>query len=318
MSKLTQNYEQLAVILGMRLDSMRNIIYGHRNGYGMMIKSIDNNHPYMLEVRLSANSQMGVIGKEDSKQFVKNTPKVLSLQQEGNMIKMTLKSVSKQEKLCNDLLTAVDSLISYLNGRGYVPCCQFCGQQMETVSFNVGGNLMHLCPECAGRLRADQSMAGKREEQKKENIVTGIVGAFLGAVIGAVCIIMFSQLGRVAVVSGIIMAACTLKGYELLGGKLTKKGIVIGIIMMLAMTYIGDRMDWAILIAREWETDFFTGFRYVPVLLEEGYIEGNVYWYNLILLYVFTVGGAVPTVYSSLKSRKEERQFEQIGMTNLQ
>ena len=82
---------------------------------------------------------------------------------------------------------------------------------------------------------------------------------------------------------------------------------------MLAMTYIGDRMDWAILVAREWDVDLFTGFQYVPVLLAEGIIESANYWGNLALLYVFTVGGAIPTVMAIVKEHKSEGEFGQIG-----
>ena len=172
---------------------------------------------------------------------------------------------------------------------------------------------MHLCPDCAGRMRQDVTITTQQKKQKNENLIGGIVGALLGSVIGVICIIFFSQLGRVAVLSGIVMAVCTMKGYEMLGGKLTKKGIVISVIMMIAMTYIGDRMDWAILVAREWDVDLFTGFQYVPVLLAEEIIESANYWGNLAMLYIFTVGGAIPTIMSIVKERKSEGEFGQIG-----
>lgn len=42
------------------------------------------------------------------------------------------------------------------------------------------------------------------------------MGALLGSLVGVVSIIIFSQLGYVAALSGVIMAVCTLKGYEML------------------------------------------------------------------------------------------------------
>ena len=61
------------------------------------------------------------------------------------------------------------------------------------------------------------------EQQKKrpENIPAGIVGAFLGTLLGVVCTVVIGQLGYVASVSGLIMAVGALKGYELLGGRLS-------------------------------------------------------------------------------------------------
>ena len=65
------------------------------------------------------------------------------------------------------------------------------------------------------------------QKKKRENIAAGIVGAFLGTLLGVVCIVIIDQMGYVASVSGFVMAICALKGYELLGGTLSKKGAVI-------------------------------------------------------------------------------------------
>lgn len=172
---------------------------------------------------------------------------------------------------------------------------------------------MHLCPECAGRMRNDVTLATRKKDGKSENVIGGIVGAFLGSVLGVICIIIFGQMGRVAVASGIVMAVCTIKGYELLGGKFTKKGVVISCLLMIVMTFVGNNIDWAIDIAEFFEVDIFSAFRGVIPLLQEGYLEASTYYYNLILLYVFTAIGAVPTVIGALKDSKEEGQFAQIG-----
>lgn len=315
MSKTTQNYEQLAAALGFRLDRDRNVLYGLREGFELLIYAADARYPYWLTVTLSARSPMGPLMKDDYKLFVKNEKPVVSLIQEGNLVKMTLKNVKKQEVLRDNLNNGIGALLAFLRSKGFAPCCQLCGQQMETAGYDTKGGYMHLCPDCAGRLRQDVTLSVQQKKQKSENPVAGIVGALLGSVVGVLCIIFFSQLGRVAVLSGIVMAVCTMKGYELLGGRLTKKGIVISIIMMLAMTYVGDRIDWAILVAREWEVDLFTGFQYVPVLLEERVLEG--YWANLVLLYVFTIGGVIPTVMATVKEHKSEGKFGQIGSSGM-
>ncbi len=313
MSKITQNYDQLAMASGFRYDRERNVLYGLREGFELLVYASDERNPYCLTVTLSARSPMGALGKEDNRLFTKNERQVISLSQEGNLIKMVLKNTPKQEKLRENLNNAIAAMLALLRSKGFAPCCQLCGQQMETAGYDTKGGYMHLCPDCAGRMRQDVALTTQHKKRKGENLVGGIVGALLGSVIGVICIIFFSQLGRVAVISGIVMAVCTMKGYEMLGGKLTKKGIVISFLMMLIMTYIGDRLDWAIIIAREWEVDFFTGFQYVPSLIQEGIIEGSNYWGNLALLYIFTIGGAIPTSISIVKEHKKEGEFGQIG-----
>lgn len=107
------------------------------------------------------------------------------------------------------------------------------------------------------------------------------------------------------------MAVCALKGYELLGGKLTKKGIIISVVIMIIMTYVGDRLDWGIMIARELEVDVFYGYRLVPLLLSEEIIDATSYVGNLVLVYAFLLLGAIPTIRNAMRRDK-------VAGTNLQ
>lgn len=140
--------------------------------------------------------------------------------------------------------------------------------------------------------------------QKRENVITGFVGALIGALLGAGSIILLSQLGYIASISGLILAVCTLKGYELLGGKLSSKGIVISIILMFITPYLADRIDWAILIMQEWAdygVTFGEAFVVVPELLADGSIEMGAYIKNLLMIYGFALLGAFSTLRNTLK-----------------
>lgn len=139
------------------------------------------------------------------------------------------------------------------------------------------------------------------EVKKRENVVAGTVGAFLGSLIGVVCIVIVGQMGYVASICGLVMAVCSLKGYELLGGGLGKKGAAIASILMLIMTYLAHQMDWAISAASALEMGIWECFRAIPYLREVGVIEGPRYWGGLAMLYIFTLVGAVPTVLAGLR-----------------
>ena len=165
------------------------------------------------------------------------------------------------------------------------------------------------CSKCGvevpeGSERCDSCGFPVKTTQKQENVIGGIVGAFLGAFIGGASIILIGMLGYIASVSGLILAVCTLKGYELLGGKLSGKGIVISILFMLATPYIADRIDWAIVIMQEFAdygVTFAEGFAAVPELLKDGSIEMGEYIKNLLMIYGFCVLGAFATLRSTLK-----------------
>ena len=138
--------------------------------------------------------------------------------------------------------------------------------------------------------------------ERKENVLTGLVGAFLGSLIGVACIVGIGQLGYVASLSGLVMAVCAIKGYALLGGTMSRKGAVISCVLTVIMTYFGNRLDFAVSVARLAGVDVFTAFRAMGDLLEAGYINAASYWGNLIMLYLFTLLGAVPTLISAFRS----------------
>lgn len=73
---------------------------------------------------------------------------------------------------------------------------------------------------------------------------------------------------------------------------------------MIVMTYVGDRVDWAIMIARELETDIFYGYRLVPLLLSEEIIDMTNYVLNLVLVYAFLLVGAIPTIRNAMRKDK--------------
>ena len=139
------------------------------------------------------------------------------------------------------------------------------------------------------------------ETERKENVLAGLIGAFLGSLLGAACIVGIGQLGYVAAFSGLIMAVCAVKGYELLGGAVSRKGAVIACVLIAVMTYFGNRLDFAVSVARLADTDVFTAFRAMGALLDEGYLNPAAYWGNLALLYLFTLVGAVPTLIAAFR-----------------
>lgn len=52
-------------------------------------------------------------------------------------------------------------------------------------------------------MRGKLAVASQRKAEKKENMVGGVVGALIGSVIGALCIVLLSQPGYVAALSGV-------------------------------------------------------------------------------------------------------------------
>lgn len=314
MNKTLRNrYEQLAQAAGLAMDPNSGALYGRRGEYDVVVFAPNASYPYALSAAISAVRPQAPLTREESKEFCSVSKLVSGLTQNGSVITLALKSTPNQGKLREGLVTSLDALAAFLREKGFQNCCQACGTQQDVSSCYAGGAYLHLCPECFTSLQQRAEMNEAQTNQKKENVVAGAVGALLGSLIGVVCIVILSQLGYVAAISGVIMAVCTLKGYELLGGKLSNKGIVISVVLMLVMTFFGDRLDWAIIVARELQVDFGMAFQLISVLLEEEMIEASSYWGNLFLLYLFLLIGLIPTVIATVRGRRDASRIYRLG-----
>ena len=142
------------------------------------------------------------------------------------------------------------------------------------------------------------------EVKAPENVLLGLIGALVGAVLGGASIILLSQLGYIASISGFILAICTLKGYELLGKRLSKKGIVLCVILMIVTPFVADWIDWAIVLMKDYPEYGLTlvdSCIMLGELMAEGYVDMFEYVKNLGMIYLFVILGAFGTLKNVLK-----------------
>lgn len=177
--------------------------------------------------------------------------------------------------------------------------CGNCGNPIEE-----GATSCSLCGQTVTQEEAALQTQIPVAAPKSENVLTGTVGALIGATIGAAVILLLGQLGYVASISGLVLAVCTLKGYELLGHKLSTKGILICLVLIMITPYFADRLDWAMWICRELDDDSISVgqvYASIPDLLAEGYLVKSEYIKGLVMLYVFAALGALGTVRDLFK-----------------
>lgn len=308
--KVLQNYEQLARRTGLQVDREGGALYGVRDGFSLVAYPANLSYPYVLTIAVAATRESGLLTKEEIKAFRRENPDAAAVNQSGYCVTAVLKAKRRQEQLAQALDQLLGAFCGFLRTAGYYACCQTCGRRGAAPARYLSGGYAMLCQDCYAQL---QQRVVTSHAARTENRVSGVVGALLGSLIGVLCIVLISQLGYVAALSGVVMAVCTLKGYELLGGKLSGFGITVSSILMLVMAYVGDRLDWALIIARELEVDLFTSFRVVPMLLSEQMLDAGTYWGNLVMLYVFLLVGAVPTVLAAAKNRKRAGRVYTLG-----
>lgn len=145
------------------------------------------------------------------------------------------------------------------------------------------------------------------EIKAPENTLLGVIGALIGALIGGASIILFSQMGYVASLSGVILSFCTLKGYELLGKQLSKKGVIICVILMVITPFAADWLNWGIMLLQEMSDYGYSLLDWMVMFLEmlaDGVIPMADYLKNLGMIYLFVVLGAFGTIKNAFKSNQ--------------
>ena len=143
----------------------------------------------------------------------------------------------------------------------------------------------------------------------EENVALGTLGAIIGSLAGAAAIILLDRIGFVASVAGVAMAVCTLSLYEKFAKKISKKGIIICVIVMIIMTLLAENAACSIQIANELKeygynvsvTKVFMNFF---SLLAAGDLETGTYIGSLVMVYLFTALGAYGQVAQKLKMAK--------------
>ncbi len=131
----------------------------------------------------------------------------------------------------------------------------------------------------------------------------GIVGAFLGAILGGAVALVIARLGYVSYISGFVLGVCIVKGYELLGRKFTKKGALISVVFMLLAIVLVHQFDYAFEIVKQLGYDFTDAF----ALINEAALAGDVpenYFFNFFMLLGFTGIGAGVAISSAMSVQK--------------
>ncbi|NCB91706.1 MAG: hypothetical protein EOM40_03920 [Clostridia bacterium] len=294
--------QEIAQNNGLSIDAQSETIFGMMNGYEVCLTQVNQSLWMMMSFSVSRG---GLRPDAASMKEVVKMSKILgACTVSGSRVNITVKNGLHKKNGAANVSEALHTVTMYMRTNGYENCCQNCGTADGAEAYILGGGTAILCPNCFAALSNSIELHNQTKTQKKENVVGGIVGALLGSLVGVFAIVILGQLGYVAALSGVVMGICALKGYELLAGKLSTKGVVISAVVMIIMVYMGYQTDWAITVASYFETGFFESFRAIPQLISEGYIESSNYYGNLALSYLFTAGGAIPTVMSSMKNRK--------------
>ncbi len=147
-----------------------------------------------------------------------------------------------------------------------------------------------------------------------ENVLAGIVGAFLFSLAGGALWFVLYMIGFIAAISGLVGAICAIKGYSVFAKKESVKGIVISVIISLIVMVIAwyfclaydiytVHLEWFEAGEIDFTYTFFESVRVAPFFLEDPAIRG-AYIKDLVLGLAFCVIGGGSYVVNKIKNAK--------------
>lgn len=290
-------------------DNDLKLLYGEKYGYKFAIQQNSNNN---LILFLSVKENSAGSDLTEHQKEIKSLPTVANASFKNYKLTAWLKMGMTKNKTKENVLQAIDDVIEYLRRHNFVECCEATGVTENVNLYIIGTQISFLSPEAYQQRSQGIDELEQKEFARKENVFLGIIGVFLGSLIGVAAIVLISQLGYVSSFSGIIMGVCTIKGYELLGKKVSKKGALISLIIVVGMTYFANQLNWAVAVSRYFEVSVFDVFPDVNYLVSEGYIDSSAYYTNMVMLFLFTLVTAVIVIFSTLNGQKTKYDIRKL------
>lgn len=304
--KWTEALDALAAKAGLQVEAQTHHVFGDYKGYTVCVALAGQNNMMTMMFSVSQNGDMP--SAATIRQSARQCKSVNAGSVRRYKVSYTLRGGMTVGKSVENIQQALDEVTAFFQDNGFANCCEHCGQAEKTEAYLVNGNASVLCEKCFADISSEKDAKAQAESRKSENLVGGLVGALLGSLVGVLTIVLIGQLGYVSVWAGVVTGVCTIKGYEWLGRRLSAKGVLISVLAIIGMVYVAHRLDWTISIYRQIAPamDVFTIFKGIPEWLKDGSLDAGSYFTSLGLLYLFSLLGAIPTIFNVMRNRERQ------------
>ncbi len=293
-------------LLGGVLTDYKTSLAGKYRGYYTSLNVVSG--MWILEINASSETDPSNANLYTYLQTVKEkySKTVSSITTGQFSIQITFKQPAFLNKVPGMVNPVAEEVVNKLIQGGYATGCWSCGTAAETVEhYVVNGSSYFLCPQCANEF--ERTLKNRQTEVKaqKSRAVSGLVGAFLGGLIGVILWIGIYRLGYIAGIAGLVTVICAMKGYELLGGCLDKKGVLLSTVMSLALIYLANHISWSwaiydVFVENNMGWTFGEIFGQLHYILEQLEASGS-FWGDMAMGVFLSIVASVVRIISAFK-----------------
>ena len=295
----------IATDLGLQFDGEARVMYGEREGFLLVIEGAQTKNVFTISLSVKQGSEGDLI--EDSEilwnELKEQSKAINAISSDGYLTSIVVKGGMTKGKAVETLWTAIQDIVVFLLNHQFVQVNAETGEEGPIGLYQIGDAIFLIDDATFRAYQAEVQDTVEAYEAREENFLLGIVGAVIGVIIGGAVALLVARLGYVSVLAGIALGFCTIKGYEILGKKLTKKGVVVSAILMVLTVFLVNQLDYTLAVMSKLDLPFDLSW----TIVNEATFQGDVpdkFYLNLGLLAVFTLGGAWISVKSALDGQK--------------
>ncbi len=163
----------------------------------------------------------------------------------------------------------------------------------------------------------------KQNIYTEENVLFGVIGAFLFSLVGGALYLILSRIGYIAALSGLVGVVCAIKGYAFFSKKESRRGLVISVIVAAVVLIIAWYIGFCIDLSAAYKDWYATGeVDYLPTFFEcvaYGFIDLTAnpsYFIDLAISLGLGAIGCWSYVRNKLKHEKAVPVSEQSNIPN--
>lgn len=291
-------------ILNGSLQDYKKHLAGSYRGFYITVDLISPS--YIVRINASSPNDEGNAALQTFIEQQKNANKHLTkVDVYNHTVALTISSPNLLKNLPNVLNNIIEPIINYLSNGAYSSGCENCGNSMTQVEcYEINGLHHYVCESCVSEIEGTLREQQQVTKAQKSNLVPGLVGAFLGSLIGCVLWVIIYRLGYIAGLAGAVTAICALKGYEMFGKHLDRKGVIGSIIIMVIMIFLANKIAWAweaYSALKDFGLTFSDAFRSLGEILELNELTGS-YYGDLAIGYLLTLIASYKNTITAFKT----------------
>ncbi len=279
------------------------IVCGMYKGYYV---TVHMNQGFLLRINYKLAENMDLSGFKNRAYGVLNQLRVAEKKvSQTNVADYVLEVRLMPANLAKNTIPMIDSVINHLIGflqaEGAGTGCQLCGAEYDVSSYEVNGAPHFLCSTCARQSMTQLEAERQSKLSVNSNLPLGIIGALIGSLPGVALWIIMLQGHWIAGVAGMVIFLGAMKGYDMLGKNVDRKGVVVCALITVVMVFLANDFALRLSYVLQYDESFEYVNRKWSRILEEG-SNMSVYIGNLAMGYFLSALGLVGAIKQSFRN----------------